>query len=47
MKISAAPKPENPRAVAETNAIAQIANAALPETSAGISPDRLMLFFDA
>jgi hypothetical protein len=42
MKISAEPKPENPRAVADTKAIAQIAIAALLLTSAGISPIRLM-----
>ena len=33
MKISAEPKPENPRAVPETKAIAQIAIAALRLTS--------------
>src|SRR5882757_1319768 len=43
MKISAEPKPENPRAVPDTKAIAQIAIAALRLTSAGIRPERLML----
>src|SRR5580698_3522229 len=36
MKISAEPKPENPRAVPETKAIAQIAIAALRPTPSGI-----------
>ena len=35
MKISAEPKPENPRAVPDTNATAQIAIATLRLTSAG------------
>src|SRR4051794_2637789 len=35
MKINAAPKPENPRAVPDTNAIAQIAIATLRLMSAG------------
>ena len=39
MKISAEPKPENPRAVPETKAIAQIAIAALMLTSGGMRPD--------
>src|SRR4051794_12574169 len=43
MKISAEPKPENPRAVADTKAIAQIAIAALRLTSEGMRPERLML----
>src|SRR5260221_3444618 len=43
MKISAEPKPENPRAVPETKAIVQIAIATLVLMSAGIRPDRLML----
>ncbi len=43
MKISAEPNPENPRAVPDTKAIAQIAMAAVVLTSGGISPDRLML----
>ena len=42
MKMSAEPKPENPRAVAETKAIAQIAIAALVLTSAGMMPDRFI-----
>src|SRR5271168_1056446 len=42
MKISAEPKPENPRAVPEIKAIAQIASAALRLTSAGMSPERLI-----
>ena len=37
MKISAEPKPENPRAVPETKATAQIAIAALRLISAGMS----------
>ena len=37
MKISAEPNPENPRAVPETKATAQIAIAALRLTSAGMS----------
>ena len=47
MKISAEPNPENPRAVPETKAIAQIAIAALMLMSAGMRPDRLMLYFSA
>ncbi len=43
MKISAEPKPENPRAVPETKAITEIAIAACVLTSAGIRPVRLML----
>ena len=39
MKISAEPKPENPRAVPETKATAQIAIAALRLTSAGMSAE--------
>ena len=42
MKISAEPKPENPRAVADTKATAQIAMAALMLTSAGMRPVKLM-----
>ncbi len=38
MKISAEPKPENPRAVPETKAIRQIAIAAKVESSAGMRP---------
>ena len=38
MKISAEPNPENPRAVPETKATAQIAIAALRPTSAGMRP---------
>ncbi len=45
MKISAEPKPENPRAVPETNAIAQIAIAMLALIPAGKKPSRLMLYF--
>src|SRR5258705_3970353 len=45
MKISAEPNPENPRAVPETKAIAQIAIAAFRLTSDGISPSRLMIYF--
>ena len=45
MKISAEPKPENPRAVPETKAIAQIAIATLRLTSAGMRPARLMRYF--
>jgi hypothetical protein len=43
MKISAEPKPENPRAVADTKAIAQMAMAALMPTSVGIKPAKLIL----
>ena len=43
MKISAEPKPENPRAVPETKAMAQMATAILTLTSAGMRPMRLML----
>jgi hypothetical protein len=39
MKISAEPKPENPRAVPETKAMTQIANAAFMPTSGGIRPN--------
>ncbi len=42
MKISAEPKPEKPRAVPETKAIAQIAIAAKVESSAGMRPARLI-----
>ena len=42
MKISAEPKPENPRAVPETKAIRQIATAAKVESSAGMRPARLI-----
>src|SRR6266478_4212661 len=42
MKISAEPKPENPRAVPDTNAIAQMARAVAIVTSAGMRPMRLM-----
>src|SRR5438552_1358845 len=42
MKISAEPKPENPRAVADTNAMAQIAMAAWKLTSVGMRPVKLM-----
>src|SRR2546429_1186132 len=45
MKISAEPKPENPRAVPETKAIAQIAIAALTLTSVGMRPSGLMRYF--
>jgi hypothetical protein len=41
MKISAEPKPENPRAVPDTNAIAQMAIAVLMPTSGGMRPSRL------
>ena len=44
MKISAEPKPENPRAVPETKAMAQIAMAASMLTSVGMRPKRLMLY---
>jgi hypothetical protein len=44
MKISAEPKPENPRAVPDTNAIVQIAIAALRLTSAGIRLEGLMRY---
>jgi len=47
MKISAEPKPENPRAVPDTKAIAQIAIAMLMLTSVGMNPTRLMLLFGA
>ena len=40
MKISAEPKPENPRAVPDTKAIAQMAMAALMLTSVGMRPDQ-------
>ena len=43
MKISAEPKPENPRAVPDTKAIAQIAIAVLLLIPAGMRPARLML----
>ncbi len=42
MKISAEPNPENPRAVPEMKAIAQIASAVLVLTPAGMSSDKLM-----
>src|SRR5664279_1223069 len=42
MKISAEPNPENPRAVPDTNAIAQIAMAVARLTAAGMRPIRLM-----
>ena len=42
MKISAEPKPENPRAVADTKAIAQMAIAVLVLTSVGMRPKGLM-----
>src|SRR5690242_6544797 len=42
MKISAEPKPENPRAVAEMKAIAQIASAVLVLTSAGMRSDSVI-----
>ena len=45
MKISAEPKPEKPRAKPDTNAIAQIAIAAVRLTLAGIRPSRLMFCF--
>src|SRR5262245_38931893 len=45
MKISAEPKPEKPRAVPETKAIAQIAIAADMVRSAGMRPERLMRYF--
>ena len=44
MKISAEPKPENPRAVPDTKAIAQIAIAALVLTSEGMRSTGLMLY---
>src|SRR3954470_11858718 len=47
MKISAAPKPENPRAVPATSATAQIAIAVAVLTSAGMRPERLMLSREA
>src|SRR5215475_16178874 len=43
MKISAAPKPEKPREVPATNAIAQMAIAAVVLISDGIRPDSIML----
>jgi hypothetical protein len=45
MKISAEPKPENPRAVPETKAIAQIATAAKVVRSVGMRPEKLMRYF--
>src|SRR5438876_5136146 len=45
MKISAEPKPEKPRAVPETKAIAQIAIAAKLLSSAGMRPERLIRYF--
>src|SRR5262249_45460514 len=42
MKISAEPNPEKPRAVAETNAIAEIANAALGLRSGGMRVESVM-----
>jgi hypothetical protein len=45
MKMSAEPKPEKPRAVPETKAIAQIAIAALRLTSVGMRPVELMRYF--
>src|SRR5512138_2810404 len=45
MKISAEPKPENPRAVPETKAITQIAIAAKVVRSAGMRAARLMRYF--
>src|SRR3979490_951859 len=47
MKISAARNPENPRAVPDTRAMAQIAMAALMLTSVGMKPVRLMLLTGA
>ena len=43
IKISAEPKPENPRAVPDTKAMAQIAMAALVPTSVGMRPIRLIM----
>jgi hypothetical protein len=43
MKISAEPKPENPRAVPDIKAMVQIAIAALMLISPGMRPVRLML----
>src|SRR5579863_6699506 len=43
MKISAEPKPENPRAVPDRNAMAQIASATLALRSAGTSPNALVV----
>jgi hypothetical protein len=43
MKISAEPKPENPRAVAEMKAMTQIATAVLVPMAAGMRSDRLLL----
>jgi hypothetical protein len=43
MKISAEPKPENPRAVPDTKAIAQMGMAVATPTSVGMRPARLML----
>ena len=45
MKISAEPKPENPRAVPDTNATAQIAIATLRLISAGRRLAKLMRYF--
>ncbi|MGY4401003.1 hypothetical protein ACVIYL_001806 [Bradyrhizobium sp. USDA 3315] len=42
MKISAEPKPEKPRAVPDTKAIAQIASAMLVEMSEGIRLKEVM-----
>jgi hypothetical protein len=42
MKISAEPKPENPRAVPDTKAMAQIAIAALMLMSVGMRPTGLI-----
>src|SRR5882672_11164510 len=47
MKISAEPKPENPRAVPDTKAIAQMAIAALMLMSDGTRPERLILYIVA
>ena len=43
MKISAEPKPENPRAVPDRNAMAQIAAATLALISAGTSPNAVVM----
>jgi hypothetical protein len=43
IKISAEPKPENPRAVPDTKAMAQIAMAAQVPTSVGMRPIRLIM----
>jgi hypothetical protein len=45
MKMRAEPKPENPRAVPETKAIAQIAIAILRLISVGMRPAKLMIYF--